>query len=325
MLDCDHTPTILTGSRGSNGTSRVTVCVKCGQFDIHAEKDGVNFSETFSLYGSYELLAASQAHRLMTTPDAESANRRIWKPIDLAHERLYHVIRSWDVKDDSGTHNHKDNHIVAAQSPSHAAALVEATYEEAYKADERIVFHHSQGFPLNVLQPLSWSANGIQLLNMEFDEGLFVPAEYRCPQCQFRLSKRIIADDLGAVGIDPNAEPEQCPNDSTMMVRVSWREACAEAGEIAAAWMKRARQLEESWPTDAAMPVDDRDVPAERDFLTAMEHHHVWERDYEQPTYDTNPECHAVKCQCGATGWQSEGEEEVHDVVGPTEDSATSN
>lgn len=260
MIDCDHSPQLIRGSGSPGGSSCVTVCSKCGEVTVTAEKDGVRFSESFSLYGEYELLAASQAHRLTSIPDAETANKRIWAPFIFANERLYRVIRSWDVKTDNGQHNHKDTHIVAARSPEHAAALVEATYDEQYKADERIVFHHSQGFALNVLQPMSWSTNGIQLLNIEFDEGMFVPAEYRCPQCQFRLSKRIIAADTGAVGTDPNAQPEQCPHDSNMMVRVSWREAAAEAGRIGANWMARAQQLEEAWPADAAMPVDERDL-----------------------------------------------------------------
>lgn len=259
MLNCEHSPTIITGSRGSNGSSRVTVCRKCGEFKITGDKDGVHFSKSFSLYGSYELLAASQAHRLMSIPDAEvPSGKRIWKPLDLAQQRLYHVVRAWDVKEGDKQTNYKDNHIVAADSPSHAAALVEATYQQYYEENaERIPLHYSEGFPLNVLQPLEWTLNGIPLLNLEFDEGNFVPGEFRCTTCQFRLHKRLISRDMGTVGVDSDAQPEPCPNDSTMMVRVTWREAAEDAGHIAGSWMKRAKALEDAWPSDTAMPADE--------------------------------------------------------------------
>lgn len=272
MLDCNHNPTLITGSRGSNGTSRVTVCTNCGQFDVYAEKDGVHFNKSFSLYGSYELLAASQAHRLMTMPDTKDedvARKRIWRPLDFAQQRLYFVIRSWDIKEgDKPARNYKDQHVVFADSPSHAAALVEATYEEQYKNDERIVFHHSQGFPLNVLQPLSWTVNGIRLIDAEVRDGDWVPGEFSCPKCQFRLSKRLLSAQDGSVGVDQDAEPPDCMNTcGVKMTRVSWRDAAEEAGRIATRWMNWAKLLEEAWPADFPMPVDSALEPMSGDVL----------------------------------------------------------
>ena len=263
MLNCEHNPTLISGRGGSGGSSRVTVCTNCGEIRVAGEREGIHFSESFSLYGSHELLAASQAHRLMSMPDTTGplVGKRTWKPLDFANERLYFVVRSWDIKDDKGQKNYKDSHVVAAQAPAHAAALVESTYKEQYDADERIVFHHSQVLPLNVLQPLAWTENGIQLLNVEFEEGMFVPGEWKCPKCQMRLGQRFISREDMSVGVNPDPEPPDCMNTcGVKMARVTWRDAAAEAGRIAEGWMKRARQLESDWPSDAAMPVDERDT-----------------------------------------------------------------
>lgn len=266
MINCEHNPTLIAGGRSSEEHYRVSVCRNCGEFRLTADKDGVHFAINFSLYGSYELLAASQAHRLITMPDTadeQIAGKRIWRPLDFAQKRLYFVLRSWDIKDEKGQKNFKDNHIVAAQAPAHAAALIESMYKKQYEADKRVVFHHSQGFPLQVLQPLSWTVNGIRLITAEFDEGMFCPGEWKCPKCQMRLGQRFLSAEDMSVGVNPDPEPPNCMNTcGVKMSRLTWREAAEDAGRIAAGWMKRAKQLEEAFPPDSPMPVDERDIIA---------------------------------------------------------------
>lgn len=75
----------------------------------------------------------------------------------------------------------------------------------------------------------------------------FVPNEFICPNCGLRR---------GTQATDGRPSCLRC---GTAVVPLSWRLAAAEAGEIAAGWMKRAKQLEDAFPSDAAMPVDERD------------------------------------------------------------------
>lgn len=263
MLDCDHSPTLITGGSGSNGRSSVTVCRRCGEFHVIADKDGAHFSITFSLYGSYELIAASQAHRLSTTPAAEAPkDKRIWHPLDFADHRLYYVLRSWDVRQEDGTiRNFKDHHIVAAHAPAHAAALVEATYKESYDIDKELIpFHYAEGFALNVLQPLSWTENGIQMLNVEFDEGAFIPGEWHCPKCQMRLGTRFLSAEDMSVGVNPDPEPPDCMNECGKMMRITWRDAAHEAYLINQRLAKRIKALEDAFPPDVAMPVEEDEI-----------------------------------------------------------------
>lgn len=313
MIDCDHSPALISARRGNGGTEDVSVCRRCGELRVTAWKDGVFFATNFSLFGSYELLAASQAYRLMLIPAADApVGKRIWKPLDFAHQRLYHVVRSWDLKENDRQQNFKDNHIVAADSPSHAAALVEATYQEHYdKFKETIPLHYSQGYPLNVLQPLNWTENGINILNAEFDEGSFVPGEFRCPKCQMRMAQRLLSREDMSVGVDPDPAPPECMNNCGTMVRMTWRDAAHEAFLINQRIGKRIRALEKAWPDGFAMPVED-------DF--EAEHEHDWHVDYEQPTSDVDPVHHPVVCNCGATACQEEGTGAIHDLVEPPKD-----
>jgi len=53
----------------------------------------------------------------------------------------------------------------------------------------------------------------------------FIPGCFRCPKCQFQLSKTCINPNLEIIGTraeDRQSEP--CPNDGTMMVHVTYRE-----------------------------------------------------------------------------------------------------
>src|ERR1700690_3301856 len=53
----------------------------------------------------------------------------------------------------------------------------------------------------------------------------FMPGQFRCPQCQFQLSKQTISVVHNAIGTTPeNRQSEPCPNDGTMMVHVTYKE-----------------------------------------------------------------------------------------------------
>jgi hypothetical protein len=56
----------------------------------------------------------------------------------------------------------------------------------------------------------------------------FMPGVFRCPQCDFQLSKQSMCASSGMIGIsDSDRETEECPNDGTMMVPVTYREQLA--------------------------------------------------------------------------------------------------
>lgn len=56
---------------------------------------------------------------------------------------------------------------------------------------------------------------------------MYVPGRLRCPKCSFELSKATIFAQSGAIGAskaEVYQEAEPCPNDGTLMDRVTWRE-----------------------------------------------------------------------------------------------------
>jgi hypothetical protein len=53
----------------------------------------------------------------------------------------------------------------------------------------------------------------------------FMPGCFRCPKCEFILSKACINSATGQLGTRPQErESEECPNDGTMMVHLTYRE-----------------------------------------------------------------------------------------------------
>lgn len=54
----------------------------------------------------------------------------------------------------------------------------------------------------------------------------YMPGCWRCPKCQFILTKTTMALNLGALVTTPeDRQSEQCPNDATWMVPVTYRES----------------------------------------------------------------------------------------------------
>lgn len=55
-----------------------------------------------------------------------------------------------------------------------------------------------------------------------------MPGVFRCPECDFQLSKQSMCASSGVVGVSAqDRETEECPNDGTMMVPVTYREQLA--------------------------------------------------------------------------------------------------
>jgi hypothetical protein len=169
MIDCKHNRTLLiTGSRGSGGRENAYICADCGEIHVFADSEGKHFSMHFSLYGSAHLIAASQAHRRLAkdVPEGERLSTRVWKPLDFGHLRLYKVLLSWSTNDHR---EYQEQFIVAAdspnQSPQSAANLIKKIYAETYENNSQIAHWDVKGYPLQVLQPLEWTENGISLLN----------------------------------------------------------------------------------------------------------------------------------------------------------------
>jgi hypothetical protein len=53
----------------------------------------------------------------------------------------------------------------------------------------------------------------------------FMPGRFRCPKCDFQLSKQTMFMQSGSIGIsESNLESEPCPNDGTPMVHVTYKE-----------------------------------------------------------------------------------------------------
>lgn len=58
---------------------------------------------------------------------------------------------------------------------------------------------------------------------MEHDE--FLPGTYKCPMCDFVLSKNVISAVTGDVRVSNEAHVETCPNDGQLMVGITYKEA----------------------------------------------------------------------------------------------------
>lgn len=261
MLGCDHLTTLIRSSHGSGGDEHISVCRRCGEIQVSATKDGVHFSTHFHLANSYLLIAASQAYRLNSDREVEDVlGKTVSKPLDFGHLRLYQVRLHWCMKDGrKGT----DSYVVAADSPNqtpHSAAnQIRDIYKEGYDNNPEMSYWDVKGYALNVVQPLSWTTNGICLINLEFEEA-FVPGEFKCPQCHFWASMQKIDERSRPIGVADVGEIPKCPYDNTEMKPVTWREAAMQAGAIAQKHAARAKALEDAWPPDFLMPVGDEET-----------------------------------------------------------------
>jgi hypothetical protein len=53
----------------------------------------------------------------------------------------------------------------------------------------------------------------------------YMPGCFRCPKCEFMLSKQTLSVAQGMIGTtEENRQSEPCPNDGTMMVHVTYKE-----------------------------------------------------------------------------------------------------
>ena len=168
MTTCTHTQQMLiTAGRGNGDQHSVHVCRDCGEIDVRATKEGVRFELKFHLWSTAAVIAASQSIAKSELTPAER-HKRVWKPLDLAHLRLYAVKVRRELK---GGKHWTDHHVVAADAPNcghpGASKLIEDIYREAYDNDPNIVSWSAYGEPLQVLQPLDWTENGISLINEE--------------------------------------------------------------------------------------------------------------------------------------------------------------
>lgn len=60
----------------------------------------------------------------------------------------------------------------------------------------------------------------------------FVPGSFRCPKCNFVLAKQTMFVGSGTIGIsESDLDSEQCPNDGTDMVHVTWQERALELSD----------------------------------------------------------------------------------------------
>ncbi len=79
----------------------------------------------------------------------------------------------------------------------------------------------------------------------EIEELIYIPGEWKCPDCSFRLSKRVLAVNDGNVYCDQREDVEGCPNDGMMMRRVTWKEDVADADNAVELWSEKANNLEQ--------------------------------------------------------------------------------
>jgi hypothetical protein len=219
-LDCGHRRTLfLQGAFGSNGPESVSVCRDCGQFKIFADRKGVHFSINFSLWGCDALIAASQTWRTALKGEtAEQLSTRVWKPLDFAGLRLYHVVLRFETKVGDQRARGNKHFTVAATAPRRAAAIIEQMCKSSYEDHPNIAYWSVDGYPLEVLQPLEWTENGISILNIDWLR--------RVEQLETAIKKVVtqngddicwmdVYKDLGSlVGIEFN--PEMLPRDEML-------------------------------------------------------------------------------------------------------------
>jgi len=58
---------------------------------------------------------------------------------------------------------------------------------------------------------------------------IYIPGIFKCTECGFVLSKATISASTMQIGLtEKNLEPEPCPNDGTMLVKMTWKENAEE-------------------------------------------------------------------------------------------------
>lgn len=57
-------------------------------------------------------------------------------------------------------------------------------------------------------------------------EAATIPGLYRCEQCGFHQSFNVLSAKTGGVHVDPTVRDFPCPNDGTLMMRLTWAEQC---------------------------------------------------------------------------------------------------
>jgi hypothetical protein len=96
------------------------------------------------------------------------------------------------------------------------------------------------------INPSGWTLELIsELIFRCVETELFVPGDWVCPRCSFRLHKRVMSAADGSVGVDASAEAEPCPNDGAPMQRLTWKQDAEEANRVALALMKELRAARE--------------------------------------------------------------------------------
>lgn len=81
---------------------------------------------------------------------------------------------------------------------------------------------------------------------------IYVPGVWRCPQCEFQLVRSTLFVASGEVGVSRKdiEEPEPCPNDGALMVRLTWRERALDGEKRLIDTMERLMRVTntEHWP-----------------------------------------------------------------------------
>lgn len=69
---------------------------------------------------------------------------------------------------------------------------------------------------------------------------VYVPGDWVCPECNYRLHSRILHAATGAVGVSKE-EAQTCPNDGFILRRLTWRQDAEDANRVALDLMKGKR------------------------------------------------------------------------------------
>ena len=61
----------------------------------------------------------------------------------------------------------------------------------------------------------------------------YIPGVFRCPKCDFELCKQTMSVATGNIGTsEANRQSEECPNDGTFMVHVTYQERVAQYADF---------------------------------------------------------------------------------------------
>lgn len=82
------------------------------------------------------------------------------------------------------------------------------------------------------------------ITDAQIDDSIYVPGEWHCPMCSFRLHSRVLYAQTGDVGVN-RKQAEPCPNDGTEMQPLTWKQDAEEANRAALGLLKENRKLRE--------------------------------------------------------------------------------